>query len=192
MNQAEKKRKLILGAALVATLIAVVLVDDEEVTLDDLTHAIQPTQSTKSSTSRENTQEHLATYIDIDQLGVRQFNAQAGNLFGSTSWAPERPQITPQQQQAALMQQRMRQEKATPPAPTAPPLRFKYIGKAIAGNKTWVFLADNDENHVTRIGQKIDEQYRLDTINDEEVMFTYLPLDAKQTLAINDEAGGFR
>ena len=189
MDAAEKKRKLILGVALVVTLIAVVLVDEED-ELDNLNQTIQPAQSTRSSSTRENKQEYLSTYIDIDQLGKRQFSAQAGDLFASQSWAPKRPQITPQQQ-AEMMQQRM-QAKAPPPAPTPPPLKFKYIGKAIDGNKTWVFLTDNDENYVTRIGQNVDEQYRLDTINDEEVMLTYLPLDAKQTLAINNEAGSFR
>jgi len=44
---------------------------------------------------------------------------------------------------------------------------------------------------VTRIGQNIDDLYRLDTINDEVIILTYLPLDAKQELAIKNEAGNF-
>jgi hypothetical protein len=192
MDPAEKKRKLILGAALVATLIAVVLVDEDDEFIDS-EQTIQPVQSTRSSSDSRSTQEHQATYIDVDQLGQRKFSAQAGDLFGSTSWVPKRPQITPQQQQAALAQQQAARQAMAPPAPTPPPLQFTYIGKAIEGNRTWAFLSKDGENYVTKIGQKIDDKYRLDTINDEVIMFTYLPLNAKQTLAINDnKAGNFR
>ncbi len=198
MDPAEKKRKLILGGALVATLIAVVLVDEDDEFIDT-TQVMQPTQSTRSTSDKMNN-DHSATHIDVDQLGQRQFSAQAGDLFGSTSWVPKRPQLTPQQQQQrqqaalAARQQAARQEAAAPPpAPTPPPLQFTYIGKAIDGNRVWVFLSQDDENYVTRIGQKVDDQYRLDTINDEEVLLTYLPLNVKQTLAINDEeAGNYR
>ncbi len=195
MDQAEKKRKLILAVALAATLIAVVLVEEDDDFMD-ATQTIQPVQTTRSSSDSRSAQEQRAEYIDVDQLGQRKFSAQAGDLFGSNAWTPKRPQITPQQQQqqrqAALAQQAARRA-AQPPAPTPPPLQFTYIGKAIEGNRTWVFLSQDDENYVTRIGQKVDDQYRLDTINDEEVLFTYLPLNAKQTLAINtEETGNFR
>jgi len=197
MDPAEKKRKLILGGALVATLIAVVLVDEDDEFIDT-TQVMQPMQSTKSSSDRVNAQDHSATHIDVDQLGQRKFSSQAGDLFGSTSWVPKRPQLTQQQQQqrqqaALAARQQVARQAAPPPAPTPPPLQFTYLGKAIDGNRVWVFLSQDDENYVTRIGQKIDDQYRLDTINDEEVLFTYLPLNARQRLAINDdEAGNYR
>ncbi|MDH5479708.1 MAG: hypothetical protein OEX11_03000 [Nitrosomonas sp.] len=188
MDQAERKRKIIIGSALVVTLIAVVLIEEES-DLTEFTQTIQPMQSEKPSSSSLGTREHSAIYIDIDQLGQRNFSAKAGDIFGSTSWAPKRPQIS-MQQQAVLAQQRA-QAKVVPSVPMPPPLQFKYLGKAVEGNKTWVFLAHNDENYVTRIGQNIDDLYRLDTINDEVIILTYLPLDAKQELAIKNEAGNF-
>ncbi len=191
MDQAEKKRKLILGAALAATLIAVVLVDEDEDIVDP-TQTIQPVQSARPSSGNAMTQEQRAEYIHVDQLGQRKFSAQAGDLFGSTAWTPKRPQVS-QEQQAIIAQRQAARVAAPPPAPTAPPLQFTYIGKAIEGNRTWVFLSQDGENYVTRVGQKVDDQYRLDTINEEEVLFTYLPLDTRQTLAINNEdAGNFR
>ena len=92
------------------------------------------------------------------------------------------------------MQRQQAQAKARQPDPTPPPLQFKYIGKAIKGSQTWVFLSQADENYIAKIGEKIDDQYRLDTINDESVTLTYLPLNAKQVLPINDnkQAGIFR
>jgi len=190
MDKAEIKRKSILGAALLVTLIAVVLVDDEETEI--VVDAVQTTQPTRASSGKTRVETETANYLAVDLLGQRQFKAEAGNIFKSTSWVPARPQPTMQQQQAALAQQAAR-AAAPPPAPTAPPLQFKYIGKAISENETWVFLSEAGENHVTKLGGHIEDRYRIDAMNDETVTFTYLPLDAKQTLNINDKiAGNFR
>lgn len=192
MDPAEKRRKTIIGVALIATLVAVVMVEDEE---EASIEPVQPVESRKKdrpSSGREHVQVLRNDQLNIDMLGQRKFDPRAGELFVSTSWAPKRPAISPQQQ-ATIEQQRAQRAKAPPPAPTPPPLQFKYIGKAIEGNKIWVFLTQNDENYIARIGEKVDEQYRLDTVNDESVTLTYLPLNAKQTLPINDkQAGNFR
>lgn len=195
MDPAEKKRKIIIGAALVATLIAAVLVEDEDETAIDTVEPVASTRQARPPSARAPVAEARNNYLNIDQLGQRKFDALAGDLFASNSWAPKPPPITPQQQAAMLLQQQQRaQPKAPPPAPTPPPLQFKYIGKAIEGNQTWVFLTQADENYIARIGEKIDDQYRLDTISDESVTLTYLPLNAKQILPINDnkQAGNFR
>ncbi|SET12630.1 hypothetical protein SAMN05216326_11293 [Nitrosomonas marina] len=194
MDAAEKKRKTIIGLALAATLIAVVLVEDEEEMTVDTAQPVAPKPMKRSTSERVDAPAVQNDYLNIGQLGQRKFDPQAGELFASTSWAPKRPPISPQQQ-AINAQKRAEAEarakaKATPPAPTPPPLQFKYIGKAIEGNKTWVFLAQDDENFIARIGEKVDEKYRLDTVNDESVTLTYLPLNVKQTLSINDQQTG--
>ncbi|MCW5618605.1 MAG: hypothetical protein KIS65_05255 [Nitrosomonas sp.] len=197
MDPAEKKRKTIIGAALLATLVAVVLVEDEDETVIETVGPAASTQSAKparpSSARGSVPQARRSDDLDVDQLGQRKFDPLAGELFASTSWAPKPPPITPQQQAAMLQQQRAK-VKTPPPAPTPPPLQFKYIGKAIEGNRTWVFLTQADENYIAKIGEKIDDRYRLDTISDESVTLTYLPLNAKQILPIHDnkQAGNFR
>ncbi len=193
MDPAEKKRKMIIGAALIATLVAVVLVEDETEIVIDPAQPVTSQKAARSSTGRTDKQEIKNEYLDVAKLGQRTFDPQAGELFAATSWTPKRPPVNPQQQ-AILEQQRAKAKaKAPPPAPTPPPLQFKYIGKAIEGNRTWVFLTQDNENYIARIGEKIDEQYRLDTVNDESVTLTYLPLNAKQVLPINDkQAGNFR
>ncbi|MBX3629800.1 MAG: hypothetical protein KF908_07750 [Nitrosomonas sp.] len=197
MDPAEKKRKTIIGAALLATLVAVMLVEDEDETVIETVGPAASTQSAKparpSSARGSVPQARRSDDLDVDQLGQRKFEPLAGELFASTSWAPKPPPITPQQQAAMLQQQRAK-VKAPPPAPTPPPLQFKYIGKAIEGNRTWVFLTQADENYIAKIGEKIDDRYRLDTISDESVTLTYLPLNAKQILPIHDnkQAGNFR
>ncbi len=192
MDKAEIKRKSIIGGALILTLIAVVLVEDEEPEI--VVDAVQTTQPTRASSGNTRVETEIPNYLAVDLLGQRQFKAEAGNIFKSTSWVPARPQPTVQQrqQQAALARQAAR-AAAPPPAPTAPPLQFKYIGKAISGNDTWVFLSESGENYVAKLGRQIDDRYRVDTMDDETVTFTYLPLNAKQTLNINDKiAGNFR
>jgi len=77
-----------------------------------------------------------------------------------------------------------------PPPPTAPSVPFKYAGKAISDNQTWVFLSQAKDNHIAKIGGKITDQYRLDAINEESVSLTYLPLNIKQTLTINNKLAG--
>ncbi len=190
MDSVEKRRKLLLGSALIATLIAVVLVEeDEENTID----TVQPVQPARSPGDRIKAQEGQSESLDVSKLGQRKFNPSAGELFVSTTWAPKQPPISLEEQATKAEQMAKEKASAPPPAPTAPPLQFKYAGKAIADNETWVFLSQSGENHIAKVGTKIDDKYRLDSINDDAITLTYLPLNIKQTLTINNKiAGSFR
>ncbi len=188
MDSAEKKRKLLLGGALVVTLLAVALVDDEGE--DSVINTVEPVQTSKSAPERSKAQEGNAEYLDVSKLGQRKFNSTAGELFVSTNWAPKKPKVTAEEQAAAKEAELARVAAIPPPTPTAPPLQFKYTGKAISGSDTWVFLSQPGENFIARIGGKINEQYRLDTITDNEIKVTYLPLNIKQTLTINNKLAG--
>lgn len=188
MDSAEKKRKLLLGIALLATLFAVVWVGEEEdVAVTGAVSSAQPARI--SSGQARNDKENTAEYLQIDQLGKRKFSAEAGKLFISTSWVPKQARLGVLQPKALSAAQELRLS-APPPAPTPPPLQFKYIGKAIAENETWIFLSQSGENYITKLGGHINEQYRVDAVNDETVTFTYLPLNTKQTLKINNEMAG--
>lgn len=187
MDSSEKKRKLLIGAALVATLLAAVMVEKEEAE-DDSVKTVEPTQIPRTSKERAaQKQENITEALDVSKLGQRKFNPKAGELFVTTNWAPKPPPIDPEEQAA-------REEEAkqtfTPPPPTAPPVPFKYAGKAVSDKQTWVFLSQAKENHIAKIGGKITEQYRLDAITDDSVSLTYLPLNIKQTLTINNKIAG--
>ncbi len=186
MDLSEKKRKLLLGGALIATLVAVMLVE-EEPDEGNLT-TVEPIQPARSTNDRAKAQENNAEYLDISKLGQRKFNPSAGELFTSTTWAPKKPKLSLEEQ--AEKAEQMAKSSAPPPAPTAPPLQFKYAGKAISDNETWVFLSRSGENHIAKIGGKITDQYRLDAINDSAITLTYLPLNIKQTLTINNKLAG--
>jgi len=48
----------------------------------------------------------------------------------------------------------------------------------------------SDRNYIVKQGEHIDNRYRVDEVNDHMITFTYLPLSAKQTLLIGNEAAG--
>lgn len=187
MDAAEKKRKMIIGGALVATLIAAVLIEDEEVAVN----APETLQPLRAPQERIKKTEMTTTQLDVGKLGQRQFNPLAGELFLATTWEPKQMQPDPTTQAVKLT--KTPKSVAPPPAPVAPPLQFKYAGKVVEDNQIWVFLSQAGENLITKVGEKINPQYRLDAINDETVTVTYLPLNVKQTLTINNKiAGNFR
>lgn len=186
MDAAEKKRKMIIGGILVATLVAAALVEvDDEPEL----HVPETLQSGRATQDRaKRTESNAAAQLDVSKLGQRKFSPLAGELFMSTNWTPKRVVIDDPEEQAAKIAQAAK--TMVPPAPTAPPLQFKYAGKAIADNETWVFLSQSGENLITKIGGKINDTYRLDSINDNAITMTYLPLNIKQTLTINNQIAG--
>lgn len=70
------------------------------------------------------------------------------------------------------------------PAPSAPPLPFKYFGKVIDQGKLEVFVMRGDELISIAAGKNIDAEYRVERITDTSIRFTYLPLKAKQSLEL--------
>ena len=73
---------------------------------------------------------------------------------------------------------------ANPPPPAPPPLQFKYLGRVTEGDETRVFLVLAERNYIVKPGENIDSQYRVDAVSDHAITLTYLPLNAKQMLAI--------
>jgi len=167
------RRILWLGAALLASLLAAQWVSGEDGAADPEaaeaeTSSRKPTRATVSDPPKEKEQEN--ELLRLDRLESRKFNAQAGDLFRSQSWAPPPPP-------------RSEAEKNQPPPP--PPLQFKYLGKIIEDEETQVFLALAERNYVVKPGENINGQYRLDEVNDRGITVTYLPLNVKQMLAIS-------
>ena len=183
MDKPEKTRKLILGGTLIATVILVVLVEDEE-----SIHPIQSVksmQTSKSYSESASVNENTSEYLDVDQLGKRKFSAQAGELFNSTSWVTKRARNN-RKLQDSLVKQTIDRAVAKKAATTPPPLQFKYLGKVIDGNQTKIILSLSGEKIVVNLGERIDDRYRFDAIDNETITLTYLPLDVEQILIINN------
>ena len=67
--------------------------------------------------------------------------------------------------------------------PSAPPLPFKYFGKLTEKGKTEVYVMRGDELLTIAAGQNIGE-YRVDSVSEASIAFTYLPLETKQTMEL--------
>lgn len=67
-------------------------------------------------------------------------------------------------------------------APTPPPLRFKYLGKVTEGRRTAVFLDNAGSMLVARAGETLAGQYRVLSVSERSLQLEYLPLNAVQTL----------
>ncbi|SFW37752.1 secretion system X translation initiation factor [Nitrosovibrio sp. Nv17] len=171
MSQAGKTRAGWLGAALLATLLAARWVSGGDDDTESAPEASGPASSAQGDRSVPAVDDDTAQ-LALERLERREFAAQAGELFSSQTWLP--PPVP---------------ESERPPAPP-PPLMFKYLGKVVDGDETRVFLSLSDRNYIVKAGERIDSQYQVDEVTDHAITFTYLPLKAKQMLAIGGMPGG--
>ena len=187
-KRATRIRRLVLGIALLATLLAVIGLEESDLELEEVT--VQPILPTRSDSASARSKKNDAGPLLVEQLGQRTFSAEADDIFATASWEPKRPIASVSQSFFAPRQNTPPPVAAPPPAPVAPPLQFKYVGKVIEGNRTSVFLSIAENNYVAKEGERIDANYRLDRIRDDVIEFTYLPLGIKQTLFINNDNRG--
>jgi hypothetical protein len=168
-----RSRALWLGGALAATLLAAQWVsgDDGGAELGQPAEdrVLRKESRTTESTTREAAPQTPddAEQLQLERLERRKFSAQAGDIFRPQSWAPPPPP-----------------PPANRPPPAPPPLQFKYLGRVTEGDETRVFLTLAERNYVIKPGENIDSQYRVDAVSDHAITLTYLPLNAKQMLAI--------
>lgn len=118
--------------------------------------------------------------LPLELLGPREYAEPDGGAFRSESWKPPAPPPPVQRSTAQPGTQ------SAPPAPSAPPLPFAYLGRIEDDGATLVFLSQQDRNYVAKTGDVLEGVYRLEEVNQREVIFTYLPLNAKQSLPIGD------
>lgn len=75
-----------------------------------------------------------------------------------------------------------------PAAPTAPPLPFTFQGKLEEAPGQWVvYLVNGGQFYAVRKGEKLDNDYRFDGIENGNLVIQYLPLAVKQTIPVGTE-----
>ena len=100
----------------------------------------------------------------------------AASLFSPHSWyvAPPAPPPAP-----VVFQ--------PPPAPTAPPLPFAYMGTYRSeGAVPTYFLTSGDRVYDVKIGDTLDNTYSVDAVRSGQMLLTYIPLKIQQSLAVGD------
>jgi len=96
--------------------------------------------------------------------------------FTASSWLPPPPPV------AAPA------EPVRPPPPTAPPVPFGYVGQIDAkAARPQVFLSNGDQLLIVSPGDVIDNQYRVESVSESDVVLTYVPLHERQVVAIPRE-----
>lgn len=102
------------------------------------------------------------------------------NVFAPQSWAPPAP---PPPKPVAPPE--IHGPPPPPPPTPPPPLPFSYLGQLdAAGERTVFYLAQGERVHAVSVGDIIDGTYRIEADEGNQLQFTYLPLKARQALAV--------
>jgi hypothetical protein len=89
-----------------------------------------------------------------------------GDLFPAQTWRPPPPGPKP----------------VKPPPPAPPEFFFGYFGRWLEGGKEVYFLKQGDQVMRVRVGEVVAGAWRLDRVEADGLVFTYLPLNMAKTL----------
>lgn len=170
------RRQLIMGAALLATLFAVWWVAGLE------EEDAAPTARSKSTSGTARTAAP-GKPLQAGKLDKRSGAVSQASLLAQL--APATLSSLPALTQDPFAPASFQPPPPPPPpaaAPSAPPLRFKYLGKVAEGDRYAVFLDDGSGMLVVRQGDTLNNQYRVISVGERSLQLEYLPLNTAQTL----------
>ncbi|WP_332852910.1 hypothetical protein [Duganella sp. S19_KUP01_CR8] len=181
-------RKIVIGAAAVATLLAAWFAPDQDGGVVGpaaaTTREAAPVSAAQAPVAAATPPASAAPPADngIDlQIHPRVADDEMGNVFAKQSWAPETPKKIMMDQAQAQQTAQQSNAPAGPPA-----LPFQFMGRFTDEGKTVYFLQIDGQNVVARPGEKVNDSYLLDSISGDTMNFIYLPLNQKQTLVVGD------
>lgn len=74
---------------------------------------------------------------------------------------------------------------APPPKPSAPPFPYRYMGRMLGvDGKLVTYLTRGDAIVPIQLHQVLDGDYRVDVLNDNELVIHYVPLDEKIHISV--------
>jgi hypothetical protein len=114
--------------------------------------------------------------LDLKRLTRAKKEGEIQDLFSGRSWSSPPVQVAAAPATAA--------KPPPPPAPSAPPLPFKYLGRMADSDRLVVFLEKNQATLSASVGDKLENDYQVESIAESAVHFVYLPLGTKQVLNI--------
>ena len=172
MNSVIVKRA-ILGLLLLVTLWLVINAPEPEVVA-----AVKPVKAVSSTKRAVDTKSE--TELFTKALPARDSSSSDSyDIFAYQAEKKARPVIAPKP---------VKPITTKPRKPTAPRLPFEYIGMLQQGQQTKVFLMKQQALHIVTEGDKIDGDYQLKSVTNDELRFIYLPLNATQTLSIENQS----
>jgi len=102
-----------------------------------------------------------------------------GDAFSPTSWTPPPPPPPPPAPAVVAP------PPPPPPPPTAPPLPYSFVGMLEDKSRPQAFLARGEVLNIVKVGDVIDNSYRVEALSASQVVLTYLPLNQTQTLSVS-------
>ena len=166
----------LLGLILVATLAAAYFAPETEQEPLKLTERV--------STAAARTPDPVArsgTPRTVEVLAIRPRgeagSADAQGLFSSHQWKSlQEVKLTKVVNAVAV--------EPPPPAPQAPSLPFKALGRYTDEAGERVFLQYNDQNLVVRVGDTVAQQYKVESLDGNTLTLRYMPLNQTQTMNV--------
>jgi hypothetical protein len=167
MFAAAIRSRLILGGALLATVVASVWPSAEERSTPEVVPPVARDEGAAPA------RQAPAARTELPRLSERLERAptvadEVKDLFAATSW--DRPSGG----QGA--------RPAKPAAPTAPAFPYAIAGTLVDGDGLMVVFAKQNQDFVVRVGDVLDGDYRIDSIDRQSITVTYLPLRVTQVL----------
>ncbi len=167
MTITKQQRGIVLGILLMATL-AVTAVSSNEAVDDGVVKPVVKTVDVVGSDSKA--VKVTLSRLDLGRVSRGAEEVAVVDVFAPKSWLPP-PVVAP--------------AVAQPVVPVAPPMPFRYVGQLEASEgKVTIYLARGETVYTVRVGDVLDEQYRLDAMDNGQITLTYLPMNQQQMLAI--------
>jgi hypothetical protein len=160
------QRRIGLGCAAALTIaMTVVTGDDRPVPVE----SPAPPAGVETYGDRSTVKAEQPARIELTRLARLAPAAEGVDVFAAKSWNRPRAVVA---------------VKLPPPEPpAAPPLPFEYVGQMEGREGVNVFLSRGGEFVTAKAGQQLDDDYRLETVSPQELIFVYLPLGERQTLS---------
>ena len=130
--------------------------------------ATQSAAAIKKDESDRRLSEHLnEVVLNIDKLSRQKLAPAKSDPFVAKLPPPPPPAPPP-----------------PPPVPVAPAFPYTFMGRMIENDTTTLFLTKQNQSYSVKLNSVLENNYRVDKIDNEQVIFTYLPLNTQQILYI--------
>ena len=187
------KRRLLLGAALLATLAAAWFAPEEagddarvDLAIDRPASPAGDADRAAAAQSEEERRAALAA-LDVDLIRQRDSGSVADDAFARKSWyvAPPPPPPRP----PVVVPEVELPPPAPPPPPKAPPLPFKHLGRMVEAGRSLPmhYLMDGERMLIVSEGDLIAGKYRFVGQIGNQLQFIYLPLNERQNLPMSGD-----
>ena len=162
-------RWVILGGALLATVVATVWPGGQD---EPMSEIVPPVAQRDTARMTDKTAAGQAELPPLSALRERQrARTDVQDLFGVKTWsappAPQQPRTPP-----------------PPVAPVAPPFPYAVAGSVVDPNGLMIVFTHQQRNFVLRVGEVLEQTYRVESIDPQSVTLTFLPLGLTQRVPI--------